>query len=84
MAYFKIVSGKSHAVDLLINAVNRLRLAKEELETAEALIANMDNDAIVADIAFTGTGDQLRDTLSGSVVAMNSASMTNLLETLNW
>jgi hypothetical protein len=84
MAYFKVNSGASHASQLIINAVNRLRHAKLEMEAAEALVSNMSDQEILDDVGFSGTGTQLKTTLAGAVTALNSSDVTNLVESLNW
>lgn len=84
MAYFKVNSGASNASHLIINAVNRLRQAKLEMEAAEALVSNMSDQEILDDVGFSGTGTQLKSTLAGAVTALNSTDVTNLVESLNW
>ena len=84
MAYFTIDPSASNASSLIINAVNRLRQAKKEIEAVEALVPNMSDQEILNDIGFSGSGTQLRDTLSGAVTAVNAVDVTNLVESLNW
>lgn len=84
MSYFKLDPSRSNVSVLTVNAINRLRLAKQELESAEALLANMSDQEIFDDVGFTGTGAQLQATMSSAVASLNDVAIVNLLESLNW
>ncbi len=84
MAVFNITQGASNASGLIINAVNRLRQAKAEVEMANAVIQNMTDQQITDQTGFTGTGAQLKATLAGVEAALNDTDVENFTELLNW
>lgn len=84
MPVLTITPRLSDASDKIINAINDLRRAKEQIETVNAIIQNMTDAQVLEQTGFSGTGTQLRGTFQGLEDALNDQSVINATEMLNW
>lgn len=85
MAINTIDRSAGQPAQLLVNAINRLRLARSELQIANSLIQQMDDAEITALVGFSGSGAALQTALAAAVATLETdATITNAIDKVTW